>query len=92
VEIFFSPESLNSECQILNVVEGNQKPIGYLSFISDDKKIYIYGHLENEGVSEIYKDMVRSYIQGLAKSKEGREIYSYIAVGGKKLEINNPDE
>ena len=92
MEIYFSPECFKQDGQILNVVDERNNPIGYFSFIIDEKKMYVYGHLENEGVSEMYKDMVKAYIQGLAKAKEGIELYTYIAVGGKKIEMKKDEE
>lgn len=89
MEIFFSPEFLRQDGQILNVVDGQNHPVGYVSYLLDEKKIYVYGHLENEGISEIYKDMVKAYIDGIAKSNPGREVYSYISVGGKTLQLEN---
>lgn len=87
MEIFFSPECLRQDGQILNVVNAQNHPVGYVSYLLDEKKIYVYGHLENEGVSEMYKDMVKAYIDGIARSHPGRDVYSYISVGGKTLQL-----
>lgn len=92
MEIYFSPEYYREDAQILNVIDEKQNPIGYFAFLIDDKKIYVYGHLENEGVGEDYKDMITSYLKGLVKLKPERDIYSYFAIGGKKIEIKSEDE
>ncbi|CCQ93324.1 conserved hypothetical protein [[Clostridium] ultunense Esp] len=87
MEIFFTPEFLSQDSQILNVVDEKNQPVGYLSILQAEKnKIYLYGHLENEGVRESFKSMVNAYLQGLAKEEE-REIYSYVSIGGEKMEI-----
>ncbi|TCS83198.1 hypothetical protein [Tepidibacillus fermentans] len=83
MEIYFSPEIINPESQILNVVDQNQKAVGYLAIIFTEKKAYVYGHLEDEGVREDFKDLITPYLQGIAKSKTNLELYSYIATGGK---------
>lgn len=92
MEIFFSPELYRQDAQILNVVDEEQQPIGYFAFVVDEKKIYVYGHLENEGVGEAYKDMVQNYLKGLVKLKPEREVYCYVAIGGKRVELKADDE
>jgi hypothetical protein len=92
MEIYFSPELIAQQGEILNVVDEKNQPVGYFAFIMSDKKMYIYGHLEKEGVTEAYKGMVKAYIHGLSKNDEEIEVFSYIAVGGKKLEINKEEE
>lgn len=92
MDIYFSPELYRQEAQILNVVDDENNPIGYFSFVIDEKKIYVYGHLENEGVGEDYRGMVTTYLKGLLKLKPEREIYCYVAIGGKKIELKNEDE
>lgn len=87
MEIFFTPELYRQDAQILNVVDEDHNPVGYFAFVIDEKKIYVYGHLENEGVGEDYKDMVLNYVKGLVKLKPEREVYSYVAIGGKKVEL-----
>jgi hypothetical protein len=91
MEIFFTPELYKQDVQILNVVDEKQQPVGYFAFVIDEKKIYVYGHLENEGVSEGYKGMVTAYLEGLTKLRPETEIYSYIGVGGKKMEIKKSE-
>lgn len=92
MEIYFSPELYKEEAQILNVVDEQHNAVGYFAFFIDEKKIYVYGHLENEGVGEDYKGMIKNYLKGLVKLKPERDIYSYVAIGGKKVEIKNEDE
>jgi len=87
LEIYLSPEMMNPESQILNIIDQNQKAVGYLALIFTEKKTYVYGYLEEEGVREDFKDLVKPYLQGIAKSKENIELYSYIATGGKKLDM-----
>ncbi|WP_339061346.1 hypothetical protein [Tepidibacillus marianensis] len=87
MEIYFSPEVINPEAQILNIVDQNQKAVGYLAIIFTDKKAYVYGNLEEEGVREDFKDLIKPYLQGITKSKANIELYSYISTGGKKLDM-----
>lgn len=88
MQIYFSPEVIKADSQVLNVVDQNQKAVGYVAFLFDEKKLYVYGLLEEEGHGEDFKDLVKPFIQGLAKTKENLEVYSYLSVGGKKIELD----
>lgn len=92
MQIYFSPQVLKQDSQVLNVVDQNQKAVGFVAFLFDEKKLYVYGVLEEEGVGEDFKDLVKPYIQGLSKTKENLEVYSYLSVGGKKVELEPSDE
>jgi len=92
MQIYFSPELIDADKQILNIVDQNQKAVGFLTCLFDDKKMYIYGNLEEEGVKEDFKDLAKPYIQGISKSKSDLEIYSYLSVGGKKLDFEADEE
>lgn len=87
MEIYFSPEFLNENAQVLNVVTQNNIPVGYLTFLMEENKMYVYGHLQEEGVAEDFKDLVKPYVQGLTKMKEGLEVFLYLSVGGKQVEL-----
>ncbi|MBM7644165.1 hypothetical protein JOD45_000356 [Scopulibacillus daqui] len=91
MEIYFSPELIKQEAQILNIIDQDSKPVGYMSFLFDDKKLYIHGHLEEKGVSEDFKDLVKPYIKGLINLKPDCEVYSYLSIGGEKLELESSD-
>ncbi|MBD8068073.1 hypothetical protein [Bacillus sp. PS06] len=92
MQIFLSPELMTQEYQILNVVNQNEKAIGYVTFLIDEKKMYVYGLCEEEGVSEDFKDLVKPYIQGMSKAKPELDVYSYISIGGKKLELGDSNK
>ncbi|MEK5442172.1 hypothetical protein [Fredinandcohnia sp. FSL W7-1320] len=87
MQIFVSPEVIKEECQILNIVNQEKKALGYISFFFDDKKMYVYGHCEELGVSKDFKDTITPYIQGMAKVKPDLDIFSYISIGGEKLDL-----
>ncbi|MBU9714079.1 hypothetical protein [Evansella tamaricis] len=87
MQIYFSPEFYREDGQVLNIVTDKNKPVGYLAFLTLEKKMYVYGHLEEEGVAEDFKDLVSPYIQGLTKVKSDLEVLSYLTIGGKKVEI-----
>lgn len=89
MQIYFSPEFIKEDSQVLNIVTDDNKPVGYLAFLMDaeKKKMYVYGLLEEEGVSEDFKDLVKPYLDGLTKLKPELEVYSYLSVGGKKVEM-----
>lgn len=89
MQIFLSPEIIKPESQIINVVNSSQKAIGYITFLFDEKKMYVYGLCEEEGVSEDFRDLVKPYIQGMSKAKPELDVYSYISMGGKKLDIGD---
>lgn len=89
MQIYFSPELLRPDSQVLNVVDQNQKAVGYVAFLFDEKKLYVYGLLEKEGVEEDFKDLVKPFIQGLSKLKEELEVYSYLSVGAKKIDLDD---
>ncbi|ARK30636.1 hypothetical protein [Halalkalibacter krulwichiae] len=89
MQIYFSPEFLKEDAQVLNIVTDENKPVGYIAFLMDSekKKMYVYGQLQEEGVYEDFKDLVHPYLQGLKKLKPDLEVFSYLAVGGKKVEL-----
>lgn len=92
MQIYFSPEVFTPYFHVLNVVNQNQKAVGYLTFLMDEKKMYVFGHLQDKGVSEDFKDLIKPYIQGMSKTKEDMEVYSYISCGGEKMDINSEEE
>lgn len=92
MQIYFSPEVMTQEFQVLNIVDPNHKAVGNIALLFDEKKIYVYGILEEEGVGEDFKDLVKPYLKGLAKAKEGLEIYSCLYVGCKKIELKNDNK
>jgi hypothetical protein len=92
MQIYFSPEVITPEFQVLNVVDNSNKAVGNVAFLFDEKKLYVYGILEEEGVGEDFKDLVKPYLKGLSKAKEGIDIYSCLYVGCKKIEIKDDKE
>lgn len=92
MDIYFSPELYRENAQILNIMDNELNPIGYFAFFIDDQKIYVHGHLENEGVGEDFQGMIRTYLKGILKLKPAREVYSYVAIGGQKIVFDNEDE
>ena len=87
MEIFFSPEVITPHFQALNVVDAKEKAVGSVAFLFHGEKIYIYGILEEEGVSESFKDLLKPYIKGLAKTIDDAEIYACIYSGCKKIQL-----
>ncbi|WP_332628921.1 hypothetical protein [Halalkalibacter flavus] len=94
MQIYFSPEFLKEDAQVLNVVTDANKPVGYMAFLMEEekKKMYVYGQLQEEGVYEDFKDLVKPYLEGLKKLKPELEVYSYLSVGGKKVELGEEDK
>lgn len=92
MQIYFSPEVITSTFQVLNVVDSNSKAVGNVALLFDEKKLYVYGILEEEGVSADFKDLITPYLKGLAKAKKGVEIYSCLYVGCKKISLNGDEE
>lgn len=92
MQIYFSPEVITPEFQVLNVVDNSNKAVGNVAFLFDEKKLYVYGILEEEGVGEDFKDLVKPYLKGLAKAKEGIDIYSCLYIGCKKIELKDDKE
>lgn len=92
LQIYFSPEFFKEDGQVLNVVTNTDKPVGYLAFLMNEKKMYVYGHLQEEGVTEDFKELVKPYIQGLTKIKPDLEVFSFLSVGGKKVDISLEEE
>lgn len=87
MQLYFSPEFYKQDAQVLNIVTDKNKPVGYLAFLMTDKKVYVYGSLEEEGVTENFKDLVTPYILGFTKMTSDLEIFTYLSIGGKKLEL-----
>lgn len=92
MQIYFSPEVITPHFQVLNVVDSNNKAVGNVAFLFDEKKLYVYGILEEEGVEADFKDLATPYIKGLAKAKEGLEIFSCLYVGCKKIKLNEEEQ
>ncbi|WP_077211260.1 hypothetical protein [Bacillus dakarensis] len=91
MQIYFSPEVITPEFQVLNVVDSSNKAVGNVAFLFDEKKLYVYGILEEEGVGSDFKDLVTPYIKGLAKAKPGLDIFSCLYVGCKKIKLNEEE-
>ncbi|MEN0649371.1 hypothetical protein NSQ82_10130 [Caldifermentibacillus hisashii] len=47
--------------------------------------------MEEEGVSENFKDIVYPYVKGLAKAKPDLEVYSCLYVGCEKISLNDAE-
>jgi hypothetical protein len=50
----------------LNILSDNNEPVGYIAFLMEEekKKMYVYGQLEQEGLYEDFKDLVKPYLAG----------------------------
>lgn len=92
MQIYFSPEVITPQFQVLNVVDSTNKAVGNVAFLFDEKKLYVYGILEEEGVGSDFKDLVKPYLKGLSKAKEGLDIFSCLYVGCKKIDLNQEEE
>ncbi len=92
MQIFFSPEVITPEFQVLNVLDSNNKAVGNVAFLFDEKKLFVYGILEEEGVGEDFKDLVTPYIKGLSKAKPGLDILSCLYIGCKKITLKEKHE
>lgn len=92
MEIFFSPEVITPHYQVLNVINSSEKAVGNVAFLFDEKKIYAYGILEEEGVGESFKDLLQPYLKGLARAKPGLDIYACVYIGCKKIKLNDEEE
>lgn len=87
MQIYFSPEVITPEYQVLNIVDSTNKGVGNIAFLFTDKKLYVYGILEEEEVGADFKDLVTPYIKGMAKAKPGVDILSCLYVGCKKIKL-----
>lgn len=92
MQIYFSPEVITPTFQVLNVVDSTNKAVGNVALLFDEKKLYVYGILEEEGVEADFKDLVTPYLKGLTKAKKGIEVYSCLYVGCKKINLNGEEE
>lgn len=92
MQIYFSPEVITPEYQVLNVVNSKNKGVGNVAFLFNEKKLYVYGILEDEGVGADFKDLVTPYIKGLAKAKPGLDILSCLYVGCRKIKLKEEEE
>jgi hypothetical protein len=92
MDIYFNPELVKEEAHILNVVNHKNQPVGYLTFVIHQKKMYVMGHCRDEGVAEDFKDLIKPYIEGMAKNKEDLEVMVTLSVGGKEINLNENEE
>jgi len=91
MQIYFSPEVITPEYQVLNVVDSTNQAVGNVAFLFAEKKLYVYGILEEEGVASDFKDLVTPYLKGLSKAKQGIDIYSCLYVGCKKINLKEEE-
>lgn len=91
MEVYLSPEWMSEHTQILNIVNDKQKAVGFLFILNENKKMYVFGHLQEIGLKEDYRDLITPYIQGMAKSHQDLEVFSYLTVGGEMLDIKNQE-
>jgi hypothetical protein len=91
VQVYFSPEVMTPEFHVLNIVDSKNTCVGNLAFLFTEKKLYVYGILEEEGVQADFKDLATPYIKGLIKANPGVEVYSCLYVGGKKIELKEEE-
>jgi len=92
LQIYFCPEVITPHFQVLNVVDSADKAVGNVAFLFDEKKLYVYGILEEEGVGLDFKDLVTPYIKGLAKANPGVDILSCLYVGCKKIKLSDKEQ
>jgi hypothetical protein len=92
MEIYFSPEVVTPHFQVLNVINSKEQAVGNVAFLFGEKKMYVYGILEEEAVEADFKDLLTPYIKGMAKAKEGLEVFSCVYVGCEKVKINGEDK
>jgi hypothetical protein len=90
--IYFSPEVMNPHFQVLNVVDAKDTAVGNIAFLFDEKKLYVYGILEEEEVGADFKALITPYIKGLSKSKPDLDVFSCIYVGCKKITLETEEE
>lgn len=91
LQIYFSPEVIKPEYQILNIVDEKNKGVGNVVFLFAEKKLFVYGILEEEDVGADFRDLVTPYIKGLAKANPGFDIFSCLYVGCKKIMLNEQE-
>ncbi|WP_096186710.1 hypothetical protein [Evansella halocellulosilytica] len=87
MQLYFSPEFFKQDAQVLNIVTDKNKPVGYLAFLMEEKKMYVYGVLQGIAATEDFKDLVTPYVKGLTKLNPELEVLSHLSVGGEKIDI-----
>lgn len=92
MELYFSPEVITPEFQVLNVVNSKEQAVGNLALLFDEKKLYVYGILEEENVGADFKDLVMPYLKGLAKATSNLDMFACLYVGCEKLSLNEEEQ
>lgn len=92
LQIYFSPEVITPQYHVLNIVDSANKGVGNIAFLFAEKKLYVYGILEDENIGADFKDLVTPYIKGMAKAQPGLDIFSCLYVGCKKIDLNKKNE
>ncbi len=90
--LFFSPEMFTSSFHLLNVVNAQDQAVGLVAALFAEKKVYVYGILEKEGVEEDFKELALHYIKGLAKTAPDAEVYSCVYSGCRKIDFQDEAE
>ncbi|MDQ0337985.1 hypothetical protein J2S00_000768 [Caldalkalibacillus uzonensis] len=92
MEIYLSPELVKEDVHILNVVNHKNEAVGYLTFVVDEKKMYVLGQCQTEGVREDFKDVIKPYIKGMSKLKPDLDVYVTLFVGGKEINLEESEQ
>ena len=92
MQIYFSPEVMAPDFQVMNIVDPGKRAVGNIAFLFTEKKLYVYGILEEKGVEADFRDLVSPYITGLCKSKPNLEVFTCLYVGADKIELKKEDE
>lgn len=92
MEIYFSPEVVTPEFQLLNIVTDKEKAVGNVVFLFGEKKLYVHGLLEEKGVEGDFKDLIKPYLKGMAKAKPELDILTCLYVGCEKVTLEGAEE
>lgn len=94
--LFFKPEFQTAQAAILNVVDTEEKAVGYIAYVyKEDKQLYIMGQLNEEGEKQNFIDIVSQFIDGLKKAVLGdgdKEPNLYIHLGGQLIDLDKQNK
>ncbi|GAB7387470.1 hypothetical protein BSNK01_13070 [Bacillaceae bacterium] len=92
--VYLVPEFKTPCGEILNIINGDQEPIGYIAYLyKPNEKLYVFGTLRSKGEEQNFIDIVKNFLDGLqhaAGTQENTQIF--LDVGGEVLELQKAEK
>lgn len=92
--IYLVPEFKTASGEIMNVMNQEEEPVGYLAYLYEQKeKLYVFGTLKKKGEEQNFVDVVENYMGGLQHSlgvDDNTQVF--LDVAGEPVALNEQKE